>query len=274
MKKSRANLEALLEESLISYYYAGFILADGHIEKGKRLQMSLSVKDFDFLQKMAEYLGVKNLKKRRYFIKNKEVEVASFSAQDIEAIRKFSNKFGIVSDKTHCPPDVEIFENLSKEKLLSMIIGFIDGDGSIRKIYKRKDANIAVKCHSSWLPILEFFSNAVCGKNLAKINSHGYASVIFSRFSDIKHLKIFALENNLPIMMRKWENIEESQKNRTDIHKERLEKIREMASNGYTINEICEVIGAKYTCVYNIIKRNKINYLPNGKERKQNNVSD
>ena len=65
-KKSKTNLKALLNEDLASYYYTGFILADGHIDKNTRLQITLSVKDINYLTNMAKFLDIKNVKTNVY----------------------------------------------------------------------------------------------------------------------------------------------------------------------------------------------------------------
>ena len=273
MKKSKTNLSVLLNDSLISYYYVGFILADGHISNGNRLQMTVSSHDKEYLCSMAGYLGVEHVRGYERTYNGKPYKTVSFSAQDVDVIPKLTKKFDIKSDKTHFPPDIDVLKNFSSDKILSIIIGFIDGDGNIKKQYGRNDFSIAIKCHSSWLKVLEYFSIVITGKNLARINSLGYASLVLSRFTDIKKLKIFALDNRLPIMLRKWGIVNENVKNRTERHIENTSIVSDFLSRGLTISEICKETGLSYSCVYAIIKRHGLKYEKHDKRKKHKRMS-
>ena len=269
-KKSKTNLKALLNEDLASYYYTGFILADGHIDKNTRLQITLSVKDINYLTNMAKFLDIKNVKINVY----NNHEFCHFSAQDCSVIPEFTKKFDIKSDKTHYPPDILVFKRMSNEQFLSLIIGFIDGDGSIKKVYKRTDWDISIKCHSSWLSILELFSTFLLGKNLAKINNKGYAFLCLSNTIITKKMKKFAVENNLPIMQRKWDIIDLDYKSYFEKADENLEKIKKFCKFGKTINEIVKETGLKYSCVYAAIKRNNLQYNKDVRKSHKKRMSD
>ena len=52
LKAAKNNIKILLEENLESYYWIGFILADGHIDGNKRLQITLKSIDYEHLKKL------------------------------------------------------------------------------------------------------------------------------------------------------------------------------------------------------------------------------
>jgi hypothetical protein len=63
-----------------------------------------------------------------------------------EIVEQIQIKFNIQENKTINPPKYIVPNNYLG---LSLIIGFIDGDGNINKQYKRQDGLIRIKCHSS-----------------------------------------------------------------------------------------------------------------------------
>lgn len=69
MKK--CNLEKLLLDVPETYYWIGFILADGHISKNNRLVVTLSVKDKNHLIKLQKYLEIENM---QYIFKKVEIK--------------------------------------------------------------------------------------------------------------------------------------------------------------------------------------------------------
>jgi len=189
----QSDLSKLLENTLESYYWIGFILADGHIEKETRLVVTLAIKDKNHLEKLAKYLKVDKIS-----LKNKQCTI---SPMDTRVLRKISTKFDIKSNKTENPPNMKVFHNLPANLFKALTIGFIDGDGCIKYQYKRKDVILSVKCHSSWLNILK----KMFGK--AYIESKGYAISNVGKKETLLSFKEFIVNNNLPVLERKWNKI-------------------------------------------------------------------
>ena len=248
-KHIKNNANVLLNENLETYYWIGFILADGSIKSNNRLVVSLSNKDAEHLEKLGCYIST-NIKYSK--------QVVSLSAMSVAAIPRLCEKFDIKQDKTYNPPDINLIKKIEHDKILALIIGFIDGDGSIKNQWKRKDFSIAIKNHSSWLYILNYFSDIITNKKLAKINSKGYASLHITRCSDIIKLKNFAIEKKLPILERKWDIVDINYVNRTIIAEKNKQKIKDLLAQGKTIKEISVTLGLLYDTVYMIIKRNKL----------------
>lgn len=203
------NIDFLMQESLESYYWLGFIFADGHISNG-RLIIGLSKQDSNHLQKLADKLSCK------LSIKNNK---CSIGVMDKKKIKILVDKYNISNIKTYIPPNIY---NITGDNLIAFKIGFIDGDGSIKNVYKRKDFNIIIKCHSNWKDnLLHMFGNA-------KINNSGYACSYITNTEHCKFLKEFAIKNNLPVLNRKWDIINLNFKSKVIISKERKEIIIQM----------------------------------------------
>ena len=90
MKKG--NCSVLLEETVLTYYWIGFILADGHIHNSIRLKVALGLKDKEHLLKLKHFLKVEN-----------HIDYpnhSEFSVMDSAILRKFCKKFKLEQNKT------------------------------------------------------------------------------------------------------------------------------------------------------------------------------
>lgn len=258
-KYKHNNISRLLDESLETYYWIGFLLADGHINKN-RIQVTLSIKDYEFLKKLKEFLEIENI--------NMNNTTCSISAMDVIIVPKLKEKFDIKDNKTYNPPNIKVFERLHKNKLLSLIIGFIDGDGCIRKQYKRNDWLITIKNHNSWIDFLSLISLTITGKDNSKINNNGYACVILSDITKTKELKKFAVKNNLPIMKRKWDIIDINYQTFYEKANITLKNVEKLCDGHLSIKDICHILNLKYGCVYKIVNKYNLNVKLN--ENKSN----
>lgn len=95
--------------------------------------------------------------------------------------------------------------------MMSLIIGFIDGDGSFAKMKNRGYADVIfrIQCHSSWLDNLNKISRIIHYNSgmpfvSAKINSGGYAQLSLIRVETLRCLKRKAVELRVPLLERKW----------------------------------------------------------------------
>lgn len=197
----------LLDESNESFYWIGFILADGSINKGVRLTITLSRKDKTHLEKLAKRLNIKTNDTEDVLNGNTYYQT-TISIMHTDIFSKLTKKFMINQNKTINPPNSSVFEQLSNEELLSIFIGFIDGDGSIFKQYKRQDSRISIQIHSSWLNLLLYFNNRLNLNGKVSINKSGYALLQISDFVSCKLIKEKMLLLNIPFLKRKWDNID------------------------------------------------------------------
>jgi hypothetical protein len=240
-------MNILLEDKLESFYWIGFLLADGHFSKKERIKLHISIKDLNHLKRFAEYLNCSNVS-----IKN---NMCLVSLQNKKICPILCNKFDINSNKTHNPPNFNLF-NFDKYLLFSLIIGFIDGDGCINKVYKREDSNIRIKVHKSWLNNLIFIEKFLYNyfsinidKTLSKINNSGYSILTLSNNVLLKKIKKECIRLNLPIMIRKWDNIDENKLTRSErlviLKKEILE-----LQNNFNNTEIIKMLGISKKTFY------------------------
>lgn len=191
MKKS--DLSVLLLENPLSYYWNGFLLADGSFHN-YRLTVVLSDKDKEHVQNLAKFIKTST---RRH--PNGEM----LACRDVQIISQVMNKFDIQYNKTYNPPN--ILPSTTSDNLLSLLIGFIDGDGSIGYQYGRQTSLIRIKCHGSWkswLLLLQEQLNLSGSK--PRLNNQGYCEWNIGNQGIIQQLKRHAVNNQLPILTRKW----------------------------------------------------------------------
>lgn len=242
-----SDLSILLKECNESYYWIGFLLADGNFTKG-RLKLTLAIKDEDHLRSFAKYINYKGSF-------NKKESHISVSAMDIDIVNKICKKFDIKQNKTYNPTNMLLKNN---ELYYSLIAGFIDGDGCIKRQNKRKDFSLTIKLHSSWKSFLNQINNIISIKNTTKINNCGYASFSLSNTTELKKLKNNIIKCNIPIMKRKWDIIDLNFVSRYEVSDKLKNDIIDLLNNNKSINEMSKLLNKKYTTIYNCIKRNKI----------------
>lgn len=194
--RRKGDCSILLNDNPLTYYWLGFIMADGHFYKYKRLKVALGSKDRDHLLKLKDFLKVESHRDYPAY--------SEFSVMDSESIGKLCMKFHIQQNKTEKPCNICW---IKKDLITALFIGFIDGDGSIRKQTGRKDACIWIKCHRAWLGNLDIFSQAILGRNQAYLNKDGYANLNIGNHLILKQLKQYAIDHQLPKLERKWNNI-------------------------------------------------------------------
>lgn len=206
MDKIQGNPKILLEETYVSYYWIGFLLADGHFSKKYRLKLSLSIKDNDHIKKFAEYINASIIYEASH------LGYPAVTIMDSFNIKNIMKKFDINSNKTYNPPDLNIFKNISDDLMFCLICGFIDGDGCIRKQYNRDDVVISIKIHNSWDKILKYFFiflqkyfNIEMKSKLHYIDNCVY--LLLSNNKLIKEMKKKIILFSLPVMDRKWAKI-------------------------------------------------------------------
>ena len=179
-------------EDNISCYWLGFILADGH-NNGKSIQINLSIKDKLHILKLKELIGDFKVKEN-----NTQIRIGIY---DKKTCKKLSNDFMWVSNKTKNPPTIPT--SLTNDQLFSIIIGFIDGDGTISN-----KGNIRIKCDKSWKNILETFYKNLTGESKEfDITSDNCSIIYFSKLEILKNIYIKANNLNLPLMERKWNRL-------------------------------------------------------------------
>ena len=255
-KNNPNKLEKLLEESAESYYWVGYLLADAHFYKNYRVSFSQNNEDKISVEKFKKYIETKT---PIHYKNSNGIDKASISVMNVDAIKKLMEKFDIKNDKTYNPPHKSIFEEMDKDMLSYLFIGFVDGDGNIGNLYKRKDFQLRIKTHSSWFDILDIFSKRIFGlENHTKINNQGYADL---QIGDTQLLKQFKKKyvNNLKFepLNRKWDVIDLNYISRNERAKIDFESVCSLYECGYKPKEICQELNLKEGKVYAIIRKIK-----------------
>jgi hypothetical protein len=212
------DLSFLLEENLEAYYWMGFLMADGHFQSRGKMNFALAKKDEERVRALAKKLKANVHENKNSF---------TIGIMHKDACEKIVEKFLISNNKTHNPP--KTITQSTEEKTIAFIIGFIDGDGCIKKQTNRNDAVIHIKLHKTWEPILieiETFLfkhfNVNHNKVLTKINNSGYSSLVLSNGRIVRGLKKFIQENKLSVLERKWDRIDENQIQKLSIDEQRI----------------------------------------------------
>lgn len=204
-EQKQSDLSVLLNDNPITYYWIGFLMADGHFSE-KRIRISLSIKDIKQIKRYVKFIKSPNIN----LIKNKKQ--CSSSAMDSINVPLIRKKFSISNRKTYEPCDIDKVKDINL--FVALVIGFIDGDGNIKNQTNRKDCSINIKLHSSWLENLQIISNRLhlyCKAehpNIAIINKQGYAKISFTKRILVNYLKYQSIKLNLPILNRKWNLID------------------------------------------------------------------
>mgnify|MGYP001585153432 CR=1 FL=1 len=154
--------------------YLGMLLADGHFSKRNGIMITLHKKDRSYLEKMQEYFSyeteIKEAKNRHdcYLL-----------ATNHNTVPKIREKFNLSVKKTWNPPlSSDIGINGNPDLFFSLIVGYIDGDGSIGIDPRSGKPNVRFRCHSSWFEIISHIQNFLyCYFGIKKGNDKGDATV-------------------------------------------------------------------------------------------------
>lgn len=214
---AKTNCFNLLNGSNEAFYWTGFILADGCVsldsskKKDKslglhRLSIVLNKIDFEHLQKYQTFL-----QSGQVYTYNNRVSIITY-----DGTKEFMDYYKINFRKTYNPCDFEYFKQFSKEQLLSLLAGIIDGDGSITYKHNKKSVFIRIAAHGCWENFYRSFMEYLkipytivrCSKvNAISVNIQN-KKLIYLLYNNLKALK-------LPLLSRKWERIDKIPMNLT-----------------------------------------------------------
>jgi len=227
------NIKNLVNKSCESFYWLGFIMADGHFSKGKQIQINLAKKDLNHLQKFANFVEYNNvLTKPSLYVGYGTIETT------------LNEMLSISNNKTYKPCNLK---QLSGKDFFSFIIGFIDGDGSISK-----RGHLAIKCHKSWQNNIDYMLKFLSEKFYysCKINSEGLCLGCISNFETMRRVKLKCNELNLPILNRKWDRIQEKKMSKEEKKELNKQKVFKGLSEGLKNCEIIQKYNISLSTIY------------------------
>lgn len=250
-----SDLSILLEENPITYYWMGFLLADGHFSEYGISTGSATV-DENHIQKFCKYVN---------YI-GEGIDRCRFSGYDKEIVPKINEKFNLNNRKTYNPPYIEWIED--KDLLLAMIIGFIDGDGSMGNFYTKSEGNknlLVIKVHPSWLGNLKhfyYFLHEYSGFDIKKkasepsITNAGWALLSLYDNDVLAFMKRKILELELPALERKWDKVDENYISQIEREKVIWKEIKVMLDNNVAKTEIAREFNFSTKVLHRIIREN------------------
>lgn len=284
-----SDVSKLLDESNETYYWIGFLMADGYISHDtNRISLALQVGDVEHVRKFANYIKREKINfsscnsvspsTGKLYVKKSYI----VSAMDKFYIPQIIEKYDFKPRKTYNPPNLS-YLNKDFNQFASFLIGFIDGDGSIVKNKNRlkketKLCSIKIGCHLSWEKNLQFFSDKLrnflkCDRIKSTISKKDGCSYIVFSTKCINFLKLKTIELKLPILNRKWDKVNENYITRDEQIDINKGKIVNLLNGEYTINEIANKIGYSYSgtriAVKKIMKDNVVLKIKKGLHRTQ-----
>lgn len=141
--QKKANLSILLKEDPVTYYWLGFLLADGGFTD-RRIQLGVAKLDLPHLERFLTFVSSSNK------IQVLESDQFRVKLANVAVVKALKEKFSISSRKTYEPCDLSKITN--PDLLFALVVGFLDGDGSITRNKKFKNSyRLYVVGHSSWL---------------------------------------------------------------------------------------------------------------------------
>ena len=251
-----ADLKILLDNTNKTYYWIGFIMADAHIENDKRLSINLSIKDEDHLNEFKKFIRYDN--DLQHGINNTGHNYVNISIMDTKYVKKLCDKFDIKHNKTYNPCDIK--KIINDDLLLSLIVGFIDGDGSIKNQTGRKDFRLGIKCHRSWYDNLEHILNTIiritgvdCETSVKYTKCKRYSLITITNSSALKKLKRKILELNIPYMKRKWDVINDDFESRYETKKKNKNELIQIINNNKNVKvkDIAKSMNLSEETIYN-----------------------
>lgn len=204
----KGTLEPLFSKTLESFYWLGFIAADGYISKTGHFMVSQSEKDKETIDKLAVYLNTSiYIVPRQKSGFDSEALIYRVNVADKVLGIKLREMLGIQDDlpKTYTGINLDFIK--TEEQASAFFIGYLDGDGSLNK----KSISFTVECHASWYETLKKLmfklpkemQNINLRVSLKKSHNKDYCQLSVRNSSSLSLIK-FAHENNLPCSSRKF----------------------------------------------------------------------
>jgi transposase len=194
----KGDISPLLSKTIESFYWLGYLAADGYISTGGHLMFSQGEKDKESVYKFAEYV-----KSSVYeFTQNGGYKKAPYQTYRVNVLDPVIGKdiralWGLSPGDKKTYSSINFFlEECSQCR--AFLIGFFDGDGYLNSANGGK-----IEVHSSWFNFLVLLAAYAKMEGKTSINKRRYAELRL-RKADMAALKAFGLEHNLPVNSRKW----------------------------------------------------------------------
>ena len=127
-----------------------------------------------------------------------------------ESVVKFMKTYGFSYNKTYNPCKFSYYSAYSKDQLLALLIGIIDGDGSININSVTGFANvITITAHKVWRQFYEdLLTSLSIPIHISERPNNNCLSIRIYKRKICLMLKDFIISNNLFNLSRKWNKIQ------------------------------------------------------------------
>lgn len=202
--KRNNTLNRLLEElTPQTFYWVGYLIADGSFDKNSKFEFCLAEKDKKVLEEFSKYINYTN--KLMYREKTKAYRISFANSIDNP---KFMEFYGFKQRKTYNPIDFEIYKQFDKSLLTALLIGIIDGDGHIEQNGSSNAYAIKITAHKVW----EKFYSELCQyldipEHIKSRKNSNTLTIGIYKYNIIISLKDFIIQNNLFHLERKWNKL-------------------------------------------------------------------
>ena len=121
---------------------------------------------------------------------------------------KFMEKYGFKPRKTYNPIDFSVFKDYDRELLLALLIGIIDGDGSIQPNGSSNAFCITITAHESWTRFYQEFMEILdIPEHISNREGSTTITIRICRREILQLLQGVITNNNLFHLKRKWNKL-------------------------------------------------------------------
>lgn len=236
------SIEVLFNKTFNSFYWLGFILADGCINEDGTLKVDLAIKDAEHVIKLSTYLNTKYYFYPKYKSgKEGGTGICRVKIKDAILGVKLRDYLGVTGIKTYVPFSLDFIRN--KYQMMAFLAGFIDGDGTI---YENGSASIVG--HSNYFNFFENLGEILLNykiiSNFTVKISKNTSVIHFHRKNDMQSLKEQLIRMKLPLLLRKWNRT--SYKKEINILLNNKSAIKTMRKRKISNTNICKALNYKH----------------------------
>jgi hypothetical protein len=164
---------------------------------------SKTEKDLGVIEAFCEYIAYNNKIMYREDTKSYRISFANSIENP-----KFMEKYGFKPRKTYNPIDFFVFKDYDKELLLALLIGIIDGDGSIQPNGSSNAFCITITAHESWTQFYqEFMETLDIPEHISNREGSTTITIRICRREILQLLQDVITNNNLFHLKRKWNKL-------------------------------------------------------------------
>lgn len=159
------------------------------------------------------------------------------------------DKYDIKNKKTYNPPQANRIKDLLD---LPMIVGFIDGDGSI-SINKTGNAKITIRNYKTWIEFHKLIFEKL--EDTSAFPKEEDSSCV-SYISDTRNVNLlYSIAQEVNALDRKWNCIDPLRRPKDEIVKEKQNLVIKLSKEGLSTKEISKETGLSKSWIFKLKQR-------------------